>query len=91
MEKQGHRLLVHMVLAERHNTGSRGEGKLLPARESSIAWTSMSILAIRPVAMLGVTVAVIPVIALWTVSSIVVPVIWTTMVVWTMIMAAASH
>ena len=91
MEKQGHRLLVHMVLAERHNTGSRGEGKLLPARESSIAWTSMSMLVIRPVAMLGATVAVIPVIALWTVSSIVVPVIWTTMVVWTMIMAAASH
>ncbi len=80
-----------MVLAERHNTGSRGEGKLLPARESSIAWTSMSMLVIRPVAMLGATVAVIPVIALWTVSSIVVPVIWTTMVVWTMIMAAASH
>ena len=80
-----------MVLAERHNTGSRREGSLLPARESSIAWTSMSILAIRPVAMLGVTVAVIPVIALWTVSSIVVPVIWTTMMVWTMIMAAASH
>ena len=80
-----------MVLAERHNTGSRGEGKLLPARESSIAWTSMSMLAIRPAVMLGTPVAVIPVIALWTVSSTVMPVIRATMVVRTVMVTAASH
>ena len=80
-----------MVLAERHNTGSRGEGKLLPARESSIAWTSMSMLTIRPVAMPVAMVAVIPVIALWTVPSSVMPVIRTTMMVRTVMVTATSH
>ena len=80
-----------MVLAERHNTGSRGRGSLFPARESPTARTSMSIPAIRAVAMLGATVAVIPVIALWTVSSSVMPVIWTTMMVRTVMVTATSH
>ena len=80
-----------MVLAEQHNAGSRGEGKLLPARESSIARTSASMLAIRTLAMLGAPVAAIPVIVLRTVSSTVLSVIRTTMVVRTVMVTAASH